>query len=127
MKTMVVLELAILVAASACGDARGATPDAGTTFAYSSRQQVQCNTTTMPTGATQVQAQCTNAEDLPLVGSCSNPGPGGADAILAVNRPLSWQGTLPGPAAWECAWTTGANTVNVPNGQATICCVVKTQ
>ena len=128
MKTIVMVELAILVAASACGSARGATTDTGSAFAYSSRQQVQCNTVTMPEEltVTDIIANCTNSEDLPLAGSCSNPGPR-LDAILAVSRPLSWQGNIPGPAGWGCSWVAGGQAVHVPNAQATICCVVKSQ
>jgi hypothetical protein len=126
MKTIAVLELALLLAASGCGDARGATLDAGTTFAYSSRQQVKCNTVMMPATATEVQAQCTSSDDLPLAGSCSNPGPGGANAVLGLNGPAGWEISSGAVPAWLCVWTVGGQAVNVPNGQATICCVVKT-
>ena len=124
MRTIVALELAILVAAGGCGDARGATPDAGATFAYSSRQQVKCNTVTMPATATEVQAQCTTSDDLPLAGSCSNPGPD-LNVTLAVNEPAGWEissGVVP---AWLCAWVAGGQGVHVQNATATICCVVK--
>jgi|SRR3990172_141692 len=128
MKTLVGLELALLVAASACGSAQGATTDGGSTFAYSSKQQVQCNTVTTPADdpqVTQIQVTCTNVDDLPLVGSCSNAGPR-FDAILGVNHPLSWQGDLGGPAGWICGWfTSSGESVHVPYASATICCVVK--
>ena len=129
MKTIiVVVELAILLAASACGDARGATPDAGATFAYSSRQQVKCNTVTMPNDpiVTDIQATCTNADDLPLAGSCSNPGPPLSSATLGANGPVAWEGAG-APAAWSCSWVSGGQAVHVANATATICCVVKSQ
>ena len=126
MKTIIVAELAILLAASGCGNARGATPDAGT-FAYSSRQQVKCNTVTMGPQDTEVHAPCTSSDDLPLAGSCSNPGPD-LNVVLGVNTPLGWEigGGIP---TWGCSWvaTGGGPAVHVQNATATICCVVKTQ
>jgi hypothetical protein len=128
MKTIILAELAILVAASACGSAGAQTPpDTGSTFAYSSRQQVKCYSQTMGAGDTQVGASCAGSDDLPLAGSCSNRGPGPADAVLAINEPSGWEissGMIPG---WLCIWTVGGQAVNMPNGQATMCCVVKSQ
>ena len=123
MNRIVAAELVIFAACIACGNARGATDS---TVAYTSRQQVQCNTVTMAADqtVTEVIANCTNVNDLPLAGSCSNPGPGGADAMLAVSIPLSWSNSSAGRAGWACGWTTGGQGVHVPNGQATICCVV---
>jgi hypothetical protein len=128
MRTIMLAELAILVAASACGSAQGATTDPGTgsTFAYSSRQQVKCNTATMQPDATQVTASCAGAEDLPLAGSCSDPGPSPHSAILVVNEPSGWEGG--GAAAgWTCAWASEGLAVHVPNAKATMCCVVKSR
>jgi hypothetical protein len=124
MKTMIVAELAILVAASACGNARGATPDAGT-FAYSSRQQVQCSSVTMSVGQLSVLAECPHVDDLPLAGTCSKPGAGGE--VLGQNGPAGWEGSIAAPAAWTCSWVSGGQAVNVPGATATICCVVKSQ
>ena len=131
MKTMVVVELAILVAAGACGNAQGATPDAGSS-AYSSRQQLHCNTVNMSDpNATDVSASCTSPDDLPVTGSCSNPGPPvpGGDAVLARNEPTGWDANfqLQGvTAGWLCSWTIAGQPVHVPGGKATICCAVKT-
>jgi hypothetical protein len=127
MKTVIVAELAILMAASACGNARGSTTDPGSTFAYSSRQQVKCNTVTMQPDSRQVEAACTSAEDLPLAGGCSNPGPGGGDAILRVNHPGAWEGSGGMAAGWVCKWTVADQAVYVPNAEAWMCCVVKSQ
>jgi hypothetical protein len=127
MKTIIVAELAVLLAASACGDARGATPDAGVTFAYSSRQQVKCNTVTMqandPPGV--IAAECANVDDLPLTGSCARPGIG--TEILKDNGPLAWEGTFQAPASWVCGWLSASGYVTIPGATATICCVVKGQ
>jgi hypothetical protein len=127
MKGIILAELVILVAASACGSAGAQTPTDTETFAYSSRQQVKCYSKTMGAGAeTGVGATCLGVDDLPLTGSCSDPG-GSPNVILAVNGPIAWE--VPGAtAAWDCGWLNANGLpVNVPRGTATICCVVKSQ
>lgn len=126
MKTIIALEIVIAATMSACGKAdaqtRGTT-DGGT--GYTSRQQVKCNTVTMPDDGTttQITAACTNVDDLPLSGSCSKPGVD--EAVLGVNGPAGWEGPG-GPAAWwTCGWVAGGKYVNVHGATATICCVVK--
>ena len=125
MKTIMVVELAILMAVSACGNALGATTDAGTTFAYSSRQQVHCNTVTMqansPAGV--IFAQCAQLDDLPLAGSCARPGIG--PEVLKDNGPVAWEGSFQTQAEWACGWVTASGYAVIPNATATICCVVK--
>ena len=118
----VAVDLAILMAASACGSARGATMDTTTvsTFAYSSMQQVKPGMVTMRDGpndqnVTRIRATCTNADDLPLAGGCSHAGPGADNATATVNSTLSWEGKFPGPAGSACAWSGQA--VHVPNAQ----------
>ena len=95
---------------------------------YTSRANVYCNVATMglgPPPPTFVIAQCNNDVDLPIVGSCAaNNVSAGSTLTLLFNGPVSWNANSTGPAAWSCAWadTTGGQ-VNVPQGQATICCV----
>jgi hypothetical protein len=127
MKGIILAELAILVAASACGSAGAQTPDTGSAFAYSSRQQVKCYTKTMGSGVeTGVEATCLGVDDLPLAGSCSNPD-ANPTVALSVNGPVAWEAPA-ATAAWDCGWLNANGLpVNVPRGTATICCVVKSQ
>jgi hypothetical protein len=128
MKTIILAGLAILVAASACGSAGAqAPPDTGSTFAYSSRQQVKCYTETIQAGEVSVYATCAGSDDLPLAGSCSNRGPSSSEAVLLFNEPSGWEASSGGIPGWGCTWTVGGQAVNMPNGRATMCCVVKSQ
>jgi hypothetical protein len=125
MKTIILAELAVLVVASACGSARGATTDPGTTCACPTRQQVKCYRETMLNDGAGVVAQCVGVEDVPLAGHCSRPGIG--PEVLTDIGPSGWD--IPtARAAWSCAWT-GSNgqPVNIPGATATICCLVKSQ
>jgi hypothetical protein len=130
MKTIILVELAVLVTASACGSARGATAaDTGTTCSCPTRQQVKCYTETMLGDATvtSVTAECEGVEDVPLTGHCSRPGAG--PEVLKESGPSGWD-VPQGRAAWSCGWlssTPGVAYVNIPGATAMICCLVKSQ
>ena len=107
-------------------DIQGLTGSAGGGL-YTSRSSVKCNTVTMgvdPPAPVGVVAHCDSDLDLPLVGSCAaNSAPGGTLTLL-FNGPVSWDANSTGQAAWSCAWAnSGGGQVNVPDGQATICCI----
>jgi hypothetical protein len=137
MKTIAAVGAAFLVAASGCGSASGATggtgttatTDTGSTFAYSSRDQVDCYTAVMDSNPAvlEVRAACQSADDLPLVGSCSLGETG--NYTLVSSAPAGWDlaNSSGGPAEWRCRWARDGQLVNVPSAQAWICCVVKSR
>jgi hypothetical protein len=89
---------------------------------YTSRQDLYCRSSMGTTTGT-VEADCDNAADLPLTGSCANSEPTALN--IATNGLIqNWPGNSILPAAWVCEWSSGGARVNnVPSGRATICCI----
>jgi hypothetical protein len=132
MKSIILVEVAVLVTATACGSAQGAaTTDPGTICSCPTRQQVKCYTETMPEDAmvTGVTARCLDVDDIPLTGHCSRPGVG--SEMLQTDGPSGWDNPA-ARAAWTCSWMGsngggGYDFVNIPGATAMICCLVKSQ
>ena len=105
--------------------ASGATGATGATGGYTSKDDVYCNTISMPSDPTvvEVTASCNATADLPLEGSCMTP-PSGPDIALLESGPGAWS-TSTTAAGWFCQWgrLSTSTFVNVPGGQDTMCCI----
>ena len=131
---LVVIGLTLLAVAVGCGSAQGATTTtqaSGTDKrAFVSSSQVHCATAMMQQTEVGVVVYCADIEALPLSGSCATNSlqdktPTSLNVTLAVNEPVNWDGTAGAGAGWVCRWASNGAFVNVPTGQATICCASK--
>lgn len=88
---------------------------------YMSHSDVYCRTSIGATALNNwtLSAQCDDAQDLGLTGSCY--GQGRADAYVNISQPFfESSGQL---AAWTCVWRFAGATADLPNATSQVCCI----